>query len=192
VTGQAVVDDDREHHAFLVTCEADCLDSCEVLSECSEGTLRDILPGIHAVGIGTLLLAPFLRKDLLRLPSQDMHPIVLGLRYFFGHLKNFFKKFLTNHTVCTQCRQTAEVFIVLSPVAERKGDVHLFRAEEYVHNWTNAILFKESIKNARQAVSSYPHDNLLQSFNKNIEGVFDAPMPSEGRRPLKKNRERPM
>jgi hypothetical protein len=124
--------------------------------------------------------------------SQDMHPIVLGLRYFFGHLKNFFKKFLTNRTVCTQCRQTAEVFIVLSPVAERKGDVRLFRAEEYVHNWTNAILFKESIKNARQAVSSYPHDNLLQSFNKNIEGVFDAPMPSEGRRPLKKNRERPM
>ena len=64
VTGRAVVDDDREYRVFLATCEAGCLDSREVLSECSEGTLREVLPGTYAIGIRTLLVGSRPEKGL--------------------------------------------------------------------------------------------------------------------------------
>ena len=65
MTGRAVVDDDREHRVFPATCEAGCLDNREVLSERSEGTLRDVLRGIHAIGIGTLLVGSLPEKGLI-------------------------------------------------------------------------------------------------------------------------------
>ena len=64
VTGRAVVDDDREHRLFLTARKARRLDSCEILSERREAALRGILPGTHAVGIGTLLFGSLPEKGL--------------------------------------------------------------------------------------------------------------------------------